>query len=169
MRGITKERTYICDDDLEESDEERTTWKLGTLTLDDQRNIKNGLAYQESEDRRQQRLNGRRGRTRTKLALGDQEFLVLQKALLGCENFKDEDGESIPYPEGGFNPLQPKPFNAFLVKIPPSVRAELVSEILEGGSLTRRDRPSSGSRSGSPSPGLTETADRPNGDTAHAS
>jgi len=110
MRALPAQQKYICKDDRDLPVEEQTIFTLRRIPLPKLAKIEDELY----------KATGIGKRREEKIRTGNNQMKILQEGLAGWENFKDEDGEDIPFSND---------VNLFS-SIPADARRELADAIL---------------------------------------
>ena len=125
---ISKEFPYVCKDDRENPESEQTIWWIKVLSYRESSKIEDFLGATDGDD--------------FKVYLGTQEALFLHSGLLRVENFQDENGKELLLTR---EVLVDKKFqqklikDAFLNRIPRSIRKELAKAIESGPVLEEEE------------------------------
>jgi hypothetical protein len=172
MRALKREWEYISEEDKGAPLDEVTVFQLNRLTLDQLAEVQNGLVQLVGS------LAGD-AEPRTLVFSGTQEVQILVYGVRGWRNFKDEDGNDIPFPTKGASRAERRRddggeaeyeerLKAALALIPNEVRGELAREIMGRTRLSKEERGNSVSRAALPAPGDARPAlDRPESAAAH--
>lgn len=139
-----KERIYVLEDDRELAEDQRTRWVYKLLSYPAYMSAQDNLVQFQS----QKVARGQDSETRTLVLSGTQEKNTLINGLIRVENFFDEDGQLLHYPEAGTEAKV-----QWLSKVKPRWRAELAKAILGESDLEEADRKKLPSPSGSPALG----------------
>jgi len=135
-----RERTYILEDDRELPEDQHTRWIYKLLSYPAYMTAQDNLIQFES----QKVTKGQVPETRTLVLSGTQEKNTLINGLIRVENFFDEDGRLLHYPEAGTEAKV-----QWLSHLKPRWRAELAKAILSDSDLEESDRKKLPSPSGS--------------------
>lgn len=130
--SLTRERVHVLDVDKDEPKEKQTRWFFRPLEYSVNVRVKDGLIEFKGAGR------GDDNQTRTSILSGTQEREILVNGLVRVENYFDEDGVELHWPEGRGQTVFEQRMR-FISTMRDAWRRELAEAINEATSPTAKD------------------------------